>query len=130
MVLGALGALMEGTVPDSPTDPDNHHPDTSPDGGGDDVRLVLSPRARDRMTGDRYDLAWLFLCWAWEAGYRDWDDAVRVLARALRGLERVGLVERRTVRRAGQLTHHGFVLTDAGREAVTALSGHWIEESK
>ena len=68
--------------------------------------------------------------WAWEAGHRNWNDAVRTLARTLRGLERIGLIERRTIRRPGAPTHHGFVLTDEGREAVSALSGDWIEEGE
>ena len=77
----------------------------------------------------RYDLAWLFTCWAWEAGVRDWPTALRVLARALRGLERAGLIERRTRRSSGGV-HHGFVLTREGREAVFALSGDWFEEDR
>lgn len=76
-----------------------------------------------------YDLSWVFLCWCWEAGYRDWTDGVRELARVLRGLERVGFIERRTLRRAGWPTHHGFVLTAAGQQATAALSGDWIKES-
>ena len=52
--------------------------------------------------------------------------AVCVLARALRGLEEAGLIERRTIRRADGPTHHGFVLTEDGEEALRALSGDWI----
>jgi len=58
----------------------------------------------------------------------DWTDAVRSLARTLRGLTALGLIERRPIRRPGRATHHGFVLTAKGREAVGALSGDWIKE--
>jgi hypothetical protein len=114
-----------------PHDGDGVQPPRSHAGHPDPCALVEAIITTPGETGTApYDLAWLFTCWAWEAGFRDWQTALRVLARVLRGLERSGLVERRAVRRAGQLTHHGFVLTDAGREAVTALSGHWIEEAK
>jgi len=111
-----------------PLDPDNIHDD----GDNDDFveaifvsRPTAPPTAN--QSGERYDLGWLFLCWAWEAGYRDWDQGVRALARALRGLQRTGLIERRTIKRAGRANHHGFALTDEGREAVAALSGDWIK---
>ena len=77
-----------------------------------------------------YDLSWLFLCWAWESGYRDWTQGVRALARALRGLERTGLIERRSIRSPGRATHHGFILTEEGRTAVKALSGAWLRTSE
>jgi hypothetical protein len=78
---------------------------------------------------ERYDLEQLFLEWAWSAGFPSgWTQAVRSLARSARGLERAGLIERRTIRRVGHPTHHGFVLTDLGREALVALSGDWISE--
>jgi hypothetical protein len=32
------------------------------------------------------------------------------------------------MRRAGRATHHGFVLTDLGCEALDALSGEWIKD--
>jgi DNA-binding PadR family transcriptional regulator len=80
---------------------------------------------------DRYDVERLFVEWVWNARFRaDWDDAVRALARTLRGLEKTRLIERRTIRRTGHPTHHGFVLTDLGREAAKALSGEWIEEGQ
>jgi hypothetical protein len=94
----------------------------------DDLVEAVITTPRQAPTSEPCDLGWLFTCWAWESGYRDWDRAVRVLARTLRGLERTGLIERRTIRRAGQPTHHGFVLNPEGREAVVALSGDWIEE--
>jgi hypothetical protein len=93
----------------------------------DQVQVVLTTPC-DRPTTDRYDLGWLFTCWAWEAGYRDWNTALRALARTLRSLERGGLIERRRIVRPGRRTHHGFVLTDDGREALAALSGDWIDE--
>jgi hypothetical protein len=94
----------------------------------DDLVEAVITTPRQAPTTEAYDLGWLFTCWAWESGYRDWDRAVRVLARTLRGLERTGLIERRTIRRVGQPTHHGFVLTRGGQEAIVALSGDWIAE--
>jgi DNA-binding PadR family transcriptional regulator len=71
----------------------------------------------------------LFLEWAWFTRVPGgWQAAVRVLAHTLHGLEGAGLIERRTMRRAGRATHHGFVLTDLGREALDALSGEWIKD--
>ncbi len=64
----------------------------------------------------------------WEAKFPSWQHAVRALARTLHGLEQNGLIERRRIRRAGRATHHGFVLTAEGHEAVSALSGDWIKE--
>jgi hypothetical protein len=93
------------------------------------VEAVITP-PRQTPASDQYDLGWLFTCWAWESGYRDWNPAVRALARTLRGLERTGLIERRTIRRSDKPTHHGFALTDEGRQAVAVLSGHWIEEDR
>ena len=75
-----------------------------------------------------WDLSWLFIGWAWYAGHRDWNRSLRALATTLRGLERCDLIERRRVRRPNAPTHHGFVLTERGRDAVKALSGNWIEE--
>ena len=69
------------------------------------------------------DLSWLFLCWAWEAGYRDWLDGVRALARALRGLERIGFIERRRTRTAGDDPLHIFVLTEDGHDALKIIAG-------
>jgi len=114
----------------SPLDPealDNN--DADDDDLVEAVFIAAPSRATTDGPCDPYDLGWLFLCWAWEAGYRDWTQGVRALAQALRGLERTGLIERRTIRRAGRRTHHGFVLTEDGREAVTALSGAWIKEA-
>ena len=99
-----------------------------PTASEDLVETVITMPRQSPLAGDRYDLGWLFTCWLWESGLGDWNRGVRALARTLRGLERIGLIERRTLRRPGTLTHHGFVLTDAGQEAVTALSGDWIEE--
>ncbi len=69
-------------------------------------------------------LEWLFLSWSWEGRFDTWDDGVRALARALRGLERIGLIERRTRREPGRPTRHGFVLTEDGLLTLAALAGH------
>jgi hypothetical protein len=129
---------MEGTVTDHPRNLDDPSPDPlDPDSvetardPHDRVEAVIIGRPRSSTAHhppDRYDLGWLFLCWSWEAGYRDWKDGVHALARGLRGLEGIGFIERRTIRRPGRPTHHGFVITDHGREAVVALSGDWIGE--
>jgi hypothetical protein len=68
------------------------------------------------------DLSWLFLCWAWEAGYRDWLDGVRALARALRGLERIGFIEQRRTRTAGGNPQHTFVLTEDAHDALKIIA--------
>ncbi len=96
----------------------------------DHVEAVFITRLRPSTTppGDRYDLGALFLCWSWGAGYSDWHDGLRALARALRGLEDMGFIERRTIRQPAHQTQHGFVITDAGRDAIAALSGDWIAE--
>jgi hypothetical protein len=90
--------------------------------------VFIGPRRQE--TNDPYDLGELFLAWAWGSGYRDWDAAVRVLARALRGLAEAGLIERRTIRRVSGPTHHGFVLTEDGQEVLRALSGDWITDTR
>ncbi len=82
-----------------------------------------------RITTDPYDLGELFVDWAWWSGYNDWNAGVRALARALRGLAEAGLIERRTIRRVSGPTHHGFVLTEDGQEALRALSGAWISDA-
>lgn len=111
----------------NPFDPDDV--EAADDDGEDYDRVeaifIAKRTARDHPR-DPYDLGWLFLCWSWEAGYRDWTKGVRALARALCALERIGFIERRTIKRAGRPTHHGFILTDEGREAIRALSGDWI----
>lgn len=89
--------------------------------------LIGPPRP---ASGDPYDLEQLFLAWAWGAKFRSWDDAVRVLGRALRGLEETGLIERRTIRRGRGRVHHGFALTADGQEAIEALRGDWIRRSE
>ena len=96
----------------------------------DDHVVAVFIESRRRTATDRYDLEALFVGWAWESGYRDWNAAVRALARALRGLAAVGLLERRTIRRVAGRTHHGFALTQDGQEALRALSGDWIEDAR
>ena len=129
---------MEGTVTDHPHDPDDpisdpfdtDYVDAEEDDDDDDdwvEAVFIAKRPATVHARDPYDLGWLFLCWAWESRSGGWSKAVRALARALRGLEQAGLIERRNIKRAGRPTHHGFVLTDEGREAVTALSGDWIK---
>lgn len=81
-------------------------------------------------TADPYDLGELFLGWSWGSGYRNWNNGVRALARALRGLTEAGLIERRTIRRVSGPTHHGFVLTEDGEKALRALSGDWISNAR
>jgi hypothetical protein len=121
------GLTIEDDDP-CPADADEARPGGCPRVSDDDLVEAVFTTPPQSPTGDRYDLGWLFTCWLWESGFGDWDRGVRVLARTLRGLERTGLIERRTIRRPGRPTHHGFALTDDGREAVAALSGHWIEE--
>jgi hypothetical protein len=127
---------MEGTVTDHPRNPDDLIPDPidpdhidAADDPDDWVEAVFISRQSGSTSNhprDPYDLGWLFLCWSGHAGYGDWKDGVYALARALRAFERIGFIERRTIRRPGRPTHHGFVITDRGRDAVVALSGDWI----
>ena len=102
-------------------------PDDPRDEADDFVEAALAGPRR-QTTSDPYDLGELFLAWAWGSGYRNWDAAVRVLARGLRGLHEAGLIERRTIRRRSGPTHHGFVLTEDGHEVLRALSGDWIPD--
>ncbi len=69
-------------------------------------------------------LSHAFLCWAWHTGFPDWPDAVRALARALRGLEGAGLVERHTDRVSGSGPVHGITLTADGRALLALLAAH------
>jgi hypothetical protein len=96
-----------------------------PDDEQDEHSVVLrSPMQRPKVG---YRLEQLFLEWALGARFpTDWDGAVRSLALTLRGLQATGLIERRTIRRPDHPTHHGFVLTKLGHEALYALSGEWI----
>lgn len=109
-----------------PFDPEHSHHAAE----DDDDRVEAIFIDRRAPTSDPYDLGWLFLCWGWESGYGSWEDGLRSLARTLRGLEKVGLIVRRRIPRDGRPTHHGFVLTEEGHEAVNALSGDWIREGR
>ena len=127
----AKGMAGDGlTVVDEDGCPDEPPPAGCRPGSNDGLVEAVITTPRQSPTGDRYDLGWLFTCWVWESGLGDWSRAVRALARTLRGLERIGLIERRTIRRASAPTHHGFVLTEDGRQAVAALSGGWIKEEE
>ena len=111
---------MEGTVTDhsqnpddpisNPLDPDGH--DHIEDDDEDSVEVVFISRPTQPTPDarrDPYDFGGLFACWSWEAGYRNWNDGVRALVRALRGLEEIGLIERRTIRCVGrELTMASF----------------------
>jgi hypothetical protein len=124
----AGGAMTDDRFPSDQGDsPDEC--DTDNDDGEDFVEAVFIG-SRPRVSADRYDLEQLFLAWAWGAHYRDWKTAVRVLARALRGLSEAGLIERRTIRRRSGQTHHGFALTADGYEGLQALAGDWIRDRR
>jgi len=122
-------------VTDRPNDPDDPisnslDPDSDDSIDDDSVEAVFISPSPANHAADPYDLGWLFVCWSWEAGYRDWNDGLRALVHALRGLEEIGLIERRRIRRVGGNNHHGLVLTDEGRDAIAALSGDWIEPNE
>ncbi len=110
------------------TQADTAPPDSQSSGAVWTQAIFYGPRRQP--TEDPYDLGRLFLEWAWSTGIREWQAAVRVLARTLHGLQGTGLIERRTVRRAGHATHHGLVLTDLGRAALDALAGEWIKDRR
>lgn len=113
--------------PDQDDSPDECNTD---DDGGEDFVEAVFIGSGPLVPADRYDLEELFLTWAWGAHYRDGKTAVRALARALRGLSEAGLIERRTVRRGSGQTHHGFILTADGVEALQALAGDWIRDRR
>jgi DNA-binding PadR family transcriptional regulator len=94
----------------------------------DDLTVAIFRGPRKEPTGDRYDMEQLFSEWCWGTGIGSWKDGVRLLARALRGLEEAGLIERRTIRRGPGRTHHGFTLTPLGEEALKALRGDWLAQ--
>ena len=91
----------------------------------DDSRTVVTfggaKPARPKTLGDR--LGELFLEWAWATRHRDWERAVRTLARTLKGLEDAGLVERLRVHGEGGETLHLVRLTGLGEFALALLSG-------
>lgn len=111
----------------NPLDPDG---DDHIDDDSVEALFISRTHARSDRPRDPCDLGWLFLAWSWEARYRNWSNGLRALVHALRGLEEIGLIERRRIRRVGRNNHHGFVLTDEGREAIAALSGEWIQPSE
>jgi hypothetical protein len=85
------------------------------------IAIVIPPPSPEPPTVER-QLENAFLRWAWEAGYRRWEDAVRALARTLRGLERTGFIERHVVRRPGARPRHGFTLTEDGVSLLETLT--------
>jgi hypothetical protein len=129
-------SLLEGTVTNhsrnaddpipEPLDPDDIDAADDPDDWVEAVFIERPHGSTAHHLRDPYDLGWLFLRLSWEARYRHRKDGLRALARALRAFERIGFIERRTIRRPGRPTHHGFIITDEGRDAVGALSGDWI----
>ena len=94
--------------------------DSCREGEGPGEVAFLRRRTAPPTTEER--LSHAFLCWAWEAAFPDWQDAVRALARALRGLERAGLVERHTDRVSGRGPIHGITLTADGRALLALLA--------
>jgi len=78
-------------------------------------------RTRPKTLGNR--LGELFLEWAWATRHRDWERAVRTLARTLKGLEGGGLIERERVHGEGGETLHLVRVTELGRFALALLSG-------
>ena len=91
----------------------------------DAIRTVVifggAKPARPKTLGDR--LGELFLEWAWATRHRDWERAMRTLARTLKGLEGAGLIERQRVHGEGGETLHLVRLTALGEFAVALLSG-------
>jgi hypothetical protein len=63
---------------------DNHH-----DNPDDFVQAFITTPIR-RTAGDPYGFEWLFLSWAWEGRFHNWEKALRSLAKTLRGLDRGG----------------------------------------
>ena len=90
---------------------------------GDLERHEAVIRVGKRFEHPEDRLEWLFMAWSWEAGYDAWEDGLRAVARALQGLERIGLIERRTIRRPQFPTRHGFVLTEEGLHTLAVLTG-------
>ena len=110
-------------------------PDTYPleasstDNDDSETLAILCSRSREQSSAG-YDLERLFVEWAWFAGFRDWDKAVRALAHVLRGLEGAGLIERRAIRRVGRRPLHGLRLTPLGTKAVECLSHVCYQEAE
>lgn len=93
------------------------------DPGADDRTEVWFLRRRDTPPTEHDRLEHLFVCWAWGAQFGSWENAVRALARTLRGLERTGFIERHTLRHPGEPPRHYVTLTEDGRDLLAALSG-------
>jgi len=108
--------------------PDNNSKRT-PRGGrerhADDITTVaifVGPNlARPKTLGDR--LGELFLEWAWATRHRDWEAAVRTLARTLKGLEGAGLINRHRARGVDGQPLHLVRLTELGQRALSLMSG-------
>lgn len=85
------------------------------------IAIFIPPPSPEPPTVER-QLENAFLRWAWESGFGRWENAVRALARTLRGLERTGFIERHVVRRPGARPRHGFTLTEDGVSLLETLT--------
>ena len=95
---------------------------TTPDDNSKTVAIFIGPkRTRPRALSVRLDR--LFLEWAWATRHEEWTQAVRTLARTLKGLEGAGLIERERVRGDDGRALHLLRLTPLGSSALTLLSG-------
>lgn len=91
--------------------------------GTDGHTVAIFLRRPSAPPTEREQLGNAFLRWAWEAQFGSWEDAVRALARTLRGLERTGLIERHTLRCPGEPPRHCVTLTEDGLDLLATLSG-------
>lgn len=112
----------------TPAAPPNHHDE--PDAGEPEETIAIFIGEGTRTTSERPDspailhsrLEWCLLRWAWGAGYQDWPEGVRRLARTLRGLVDADLIERGRVVDADGRVRHTVVVTDDGHELLRLLA--------
>ncbi len=99
------------------THPASRRPD--PDNLGRNDCLGIAGCRQPASVHER--LSWTCLGWIWGAGYTQWEDGLRAMARALRGLEQAGLITRHTTRAADEPPLHRLMLTKDGHAVLEAL---------
>ena len=98
-----------------------HHPDAPIPATSVVMTTPRSPGTRTPLPRSTSDWRGLASAGQWGARYARWEDGLRALARALRGLEQAGLITRHTTRRAGHPPLHGVTLTKNGHAVLEAL---------
>ena len=99
---------------------------TEPNDNAKTVAIFFGPK-RNRPKAVSVRLDRLFLEWAWATRHEEWTQAVRTLARTLKGLEGAGLIERERVRGDDGQPLHLLRPTERGKRALALLGGDDLE---